>query len=52
MSLEMHICKIRADLVGDRQVDIDLERIAEQRVGYTKATLEQESKFTDRKSVV
>lgn len=46
MSLEMHICKIRADLVGDRQVDVDLERIAEQRVGYTKATSEQESKFT------
>jgi hypothetical protein len=23
----MHICKIRADLVGDRQVDVDLERL-------------------------
>lgn len=26
MSLEMHICKIRADLVGDRQVDVNLRR--------------------------
>lgn len=46
MSLEMRICKIRADLVGDRQVDVNLRRLAEQAVGYTQPSLEQESKFT------
>ena len=46
MSLEMYVCKIRADLVGDRQVDVNLRRLAEQAVGYTQPSLEQESKFT------
>ena len=42
----MYVCKIRADLVGDRQADVNLRRLAEQAVGYTQPSLEQESKFT------
>ena len=47
MSLDMRICKIRADLVGNRQADVNLRRLAEQAVGYTQSSLEQESKFTN-----
>ena len=46
MGLEMRVCKIRADLVGDRQVDVNLRHLAEQAVGYDRPSLTQKSKFT------
>lgn len=47
MGLDMYAYKIKKDLVGDKQVDVPLSRIAEEAVGYTHPTLEQEEAFTE-----
>lgn len=46
MGLDMYAYKIKKDLVGDKQVDLYLNCIAEEAVGYTRPALEQESNFT------
>lgn len=46
MGLDMYAYKIKKDLVGDKQVDVPLSRIAEEAVGYIHPTLEQEKAFT------
>lgn len=47
MGLDMYAYKIKADLVGDKQVDVPLSRTAEEAVGYIRPTLEQEEAFTE-----
>lgn len=46
MGLDMFAYKIKADLVGNKQVDVPLGHTAEESVGYVRPTLEQEDAFT------
>lgn len=42
----MYAYKIKKDLVGDKQVDVFLNSLAEEAVGYIRPTLEQKYNFT------
>ena len=42
MGLDMYAYKIRADLVGDEQVDVDVQRRAMQAVGFSSETITDE----------
>lgn len=48
MGLDMYAYKIKADLVGDQQVDVPLIDLAEKAVGYVHPTEERMQQVTDK----